>query len=399
MTAASFAKLARTSRSPISASKASTARSPSARGSSPRAWASGSTIQSSRNTPGMSTKAIRATRPTTVGTRGDRVGREVPGRADRQPEAERQGAGPAQYGGSSAHQEPSALNAFQNAVFAGASSSEASMSGTDERLDRRREPLQLAELGLDRLPERELEVVQERERVLAHDDDELRLDDVQLPGQPPACLLVVGAFRELDAVRPVDRHRVDVQPLERLQHRLARPAEERDALLHLRRLRPVLEQEDVRERVTGARAPGSRAPPAARAISSPSSLISEIAFCRYFSWISSAGTAVTGARSYSPLADLFLGLGRPLQDLLDEQRLRPPQDLGSAQADQELLGAVERAHPDRAGADAEQHVRVGAGAHRQVVLAGEAQRLVVERLKQQARVVDLEHVDVGEVPV
>ena len=43
---------------------------------------------------------------------------------------ERDRALPAQYGGSSAHQEPSVLNAFQNAVFAGASSSEVSMSGT-----------------------------------------------------------------------------------------------------------------------------------------------------------------------------------------------------------------------------------------------------------------------------
>src|SRR5207249_6361379 len=35
-----------------------------------------------------------------------------------------------QYGGSSAHQGPSALKAFQNRVFAGCSSSDSSMSGT-----------------------------------------------------------------------------------------------------------------------------------------------------------------------------------------------------------------------------------------------------------------------------
>ena len=46
-----------------------------------------------------------------------------------------------------------------------------------------------------------------------------------------------------------------------------------------------------------------------------------------------------------------------------------------------------------------QDVRVGARAHRQVVLAGEPERLVVERLEQEPRVVDLEHVDVREVPV
>jgi hypothetical protein len=44
-------------------------------------------------------------------------------------------------------------------------------------------------------------------------------------------------------------------------------------------------------------------------------------------------------------------------------------------------------------------MRVGARTHRQVVLAREAQRLGVERLAEQARVVDLEDVDVGEVPV
>ena len=42
-------------------------------------------------------------------------------------------------------------------------------------------------------------------------------------------------------------------------------------------------------------------------------------------------------------------------------------------------------------------MRVGAGAHRQVVLAGEAKRLVVVRLEEEARVVDLEHVDLGQV--
>ena len=45
-------------------------------------------------------------------------------------------------------------------------------------------------------------------------------------------------------------------------------------------------------------------------------------------------------------------------------------------------------------------MRVRAGAHRQVVLAREPERLVVERLsRMQPRVVDLEHVDVGEVAV
>ena len=45
---------------------------------------------------------------------------------------------------------------------------------------------------------------------------------------------------------------IDVQPLQRLEHGLPGPAEERDALLDLGRLRGVLQEEDVGERVTGA---------------------------------------------------------------------------------------------------------------------------------------------------
>ena len=127
------------------------------------------------------------------------------------------------------------MKAFQNAVFAGRLVERRVDVRDDERLDRRRELLQLAELRLDRLRERELEVVQECERVLAHHDDELRLDDVQLARQPAARLVVGGAVGELDAVRPVDGHRVDAQPLERLEHRLPGAPEERDALLRLGR--------------------------------------------------------------------------------------------------------------------------------------------------------------------
>ncbi len=60
------------------------------------------------------------------------------------------------------------------------------------------------------------------------------------------------AVGELERVRPVDRERVDGQPVERLAQRLAGPPEEGDALLHLSRLRPVLEQEDVGARMAGA---------------------------------------------------------------------------------------------------------------------------------------------------
>ena len=58
--------------------------------------------------------------------------------------------------------------------------------------------------------------------------------------------------RQLEAVRPVHGHRIDSQPLQRLQERLPRPAVERDALVHLRGPRLVLQEEDVRERVPGA---------------------------------------------------------------------------------------------------------------------------------------------------
>ena len=86
---------------------------------------------------------------------------------------------------------------------------------------------------------------------LAHRDEELRADDVELAEEERPRLVLV-AVRELEAVRPVYGHRVDAQALERLQDRLARAAVERDALLHLRRLRRPLEQEDVRERVPRA---------------------------------------------------------------------------------------------------------------------------------------------------
>src|ERR687889_1279138 len=49
--------------------------------------------------------------------------------------------------------------------------------GYDQRLDRSREALELPRLELDRVREREVDRVQELDRSLAHDDDELRLHD------------------------------------------------------------------------------------------------------------------------------------------------------------------------------------------------------------------------------
>src|SRR4249919_195955 len=134
-----------------------------------------------------------------------------------------------------------------------------------------------------------------------------------------------------------------------------------------------------------------------RAISSPSSFVSEIAFCRYFSEISSEGTATTAGPRASGSADSFLGLRRPLERLEVEERARAAQDLRAVEAEHELLGPLERSHSQHAGPDALEHVGVGAGAHLQAVLACEAQRLLVVGLEEEPRVVDLEHVDLRQV--
>src|SRR5215203_3653198 len=111
-----------------------------------------------------------------------------------------------------------------------------------------------------------------------------------------------------------------------------------------------------------------------RAISSPSSFVSEIAFCRYFSEISSEGTATTGGPRASGSADPFLGLGRPLERLEVQKRARAALDLRAAEAEQELLRSLERAHPQDPCPYALQHVGIRPGAHLKPVLAREAQR-------------------------
>ena len=88
-----------------------------------------------------------------------------------------------------------------------------------------------------------------------------------------------------------------------------------------------------------------------------------------------------------------------LSDWQVRERLGSPQHLGRAEREQELLRALETAHANRARADALEDVRVGSGALEQAVLAREAQRLVVERVAEEAGVEDLEHVDLGEVAV
>jgi hypothetical protein len=86
---------------------------------------------------------------------------------------------------------------------------------------------------------------------LPHDHDELRLNNVDLARQPLSSLLLVGPG-ELEAVCPVDRHRVDLEALQRLQHRLTGAPEEGDAFMLLRGLGPVLQEEEVGLRMAGA---------------------------------------------------------------------------------------------------------------------------------------------------
>ena len=54
---------------------------------------------------------------------------------------------------------------------------------------------------------------------------------------------------ELQAVRPVDGERIDMESLERFQHGLACAAEERDAFLDLGRLWRELQEKDVGQRM------------------------------------------------------------------------------------------------------------------------------------------------------
>src|SRR5512132_1683117 len=111
--------------------------------------------------------------------------------------------------------------------------------------------------------------------------------------------------------------------------------------------------------------------------------------------MSSVGTGKAFGRVVRGGAPLFLhgglraagpGLRNPLQALKVDERLRPPDDLRRAQADEELGGILEGAHVDEPGADSLEDMRVRARAHRQVVFAREAKGLVVEALEEKPRV-------------
>src|SRR5438445_573926 len=88
-------------------------------------------------------------------------------------------------------------------------------------------------------------------------------------------------------------------------------------------------------------------------------------------------TEFRNATAGSPLANSFLGLRHPLEALQVRERLRTAQDLGVPQRHEELLGALETPHSDGARADSLQDVGIRARAGGEVVLAGEADGLVV----------------------
>ena len=119
----------------------------------------------------------------------------------------------AQYGGSAAHQGPTGLKAFQKRVFAACSSSARVDVGHDERLDRRREALELAERRRRAACESgNASSLTNASASSPITTTQPRLHDAQLAPQPRAARLEVGAG-ELDAVRAEDLARVDVQPL------------------------------------------------------------------------------------------------------------------------------------------------------------------------------------------
>ena len=185
---------------------------------------------------------------------GKRAGAGVPGDEGHENGGERRSPPARQYGGSCAHHGPSALKAFQNAVFAACSSSAESMSGVTIAsivgVKRRTTPVSAPSSAVG---EREVQRVEEPCGLVAHHHQELRLHDVEL-AREPRCRLAGVLRSELEAVGAVDRERVDLEALQRLEDRVAGAAEERDALGDLGRERSVLEEEDVAERVARSRA-------------------------------------------------------------------------------------------------------------------------------------------------
>src|SRR5215207_1231016 len=127
--------------------------------------------------------------------------------------------------------------------------------GDVERGDRRGQLLQLAERRLERAAHRNVELVERLERPLPHDDHAARLHDRELLDHPLDALAGGEGrvrHRALHAQRPVDRQRVDTEPLEALHQRVAGAPVEGHPLLDLRGGGGELEQHHVGLRMTGA---------------------------------------------------------------------------------------------------------------------------------------------------
>ena len=233
----------------------------------------------------------------------------------------RRGSAPAQYGGVWLHHSPSTLKAFQNAVFAGCSSSDSSMSGVTSPWIVGVSSWSSPSTSVSSRASGKRAALRKATRGLAHRDHELRLDDVQLAQEEGPRLLLVAA-RELEAVRAVDRHRVDVQALQRLQERVAGAAVEGDSLLQLRRLRRVLEEEDVRERMAGAEHGNARSARRLRKLVTESVALGDrLLQVLLVDLVVRHGHRVPRAKG-SGSANPFLGLGHPLQSLQVDERLR-----------------------------------------------------------------------------
>ena len=283
-----------TSRSPSSASTATTA-SPAASGSRPRADASGSTIQSKRKTPGISTSARRATshqreRPRNL------VGREVPRGAGGEPAGERERCAAGSVRGQLCPPGAERLERVPERGLGRGLVERGVDVGDDERLDRRREPLELARASARRAGRagtRGRSGRRARRRPSARPPSARRCAARGSASRaPPRRRRRRRASRSSSRRRPSGRRAAagatSARPARR-GRRTRRPPGSPDACG--RCFSRKMSASGCPEPSTG-----TETPPAARAISSPRSLISAIAFCRYFSWISSVGTAVTGGR-------------------------------------------------------------------------------------------------------
>ena len=140
----------------------------------------------------------------------------------------RAGPIPAQYGGKSAYQSPRRRNARPERALGGLLVERA------RRCSARRAPRSTGVSGWispgprrDLLGQRQRELVERLERLRAHHDHDPRLHDRDLLDEPRDALRRGERrvrHRALDAQRPVDGERVDLEPLERLHQRGARSA-------------------------------------------------------------------------------------------------------------------------------------------------------------------------------